>query len=294
MFSGKLLLIHLISFWLSIASLVAAFGDSKPGCQAKCGNVSIPYPFGITVGGDDDNRGAGGCSIQGVGYGYNVNCNTSYDPPKAFIGTGNLEILSISGTEIRIKSLVATLCYDMSGDLVPDGQNHQIVTSNLKPTPFTFSNTKNRLFTIGCNSAGALLGWDQLGKNYSSQCISMCSSKEDVREGSCNGNGCCQNTIPKGIKNFSVGLVWIANTTILSFNPCSYTFLADREQYTFYASDLQADSKVREIPQVLDWAIGSRTCTRKTAKVASIQSPVLLIAVKYLKFLKYMTIELMV
>ncbi|KAI3903062.1 hypothetical protein MKW92_012119, partial [Papaver armeniacum] len=62
------------------------------------------------------------------------------------------------------------------------------------------------------------------------------------------------------INNFSVGLVWIANTTILSFNPGSYTFLADHEQYTFYASDLQADSKVRGIPQVLDWAIGSRTC----------------------------------
>ncbi|RZC45796.1 hypothetical protein C5167_038760 [Papaver somniferum] len=256
----KLLLIQLISFWLSIASLVAAFGESKPGCQAKCGNVSIPYPFGITIGGDDDNRGAAGCSIHGVGYGYNINCNTSYVPPKAFIGTGNLEILSISETEIRIKNVVATLCYDMSGDLVLDDQNNQMVTSNLKSTPFTYSNTKNRLFAIGCNSGGALLGWDQLGKNYSSQCVSMCSSKEDVKEGSCNGNGCCQSTIPKGIKNFSLGLVRIANTTILSFNPCSYTFLADHEQYTFSASDLQADSKVREIPHVLDWAIGSRTC----------------------------------
>ncbi|KAI3921812.1 hypothetical protein MKX01_005501 [Papaver californicum] len=220
-------------------------------------NPADRFLHSIPVGGDDDNRGAGGCSIHEVGYGYNVNCNASYDPPKAFIGTGNLEILSISETEFRIKTVVATLCYDMSGDLVLDDQNHQIVTSDLMSTPFTFSDTKNRLFTIGCNSDGALSGWDQLGKNYSSQCLSMCSSKEDIKEGSCNGNGCCQSTIPKGIKNFSVGLIWIANTTILSFNPCSYTFLADHEQYTFYASDLQADSKVREIPEVLDWAIGT-------------------------------------
>ncbi|XP_026450161.1 wall-associated receptor kinase-like 8 [Papaver somniferum] len=108
MFSRKFLLIQTLSCWLPVVSLVAAFGETKPGCQARCGNISIPYPFGITVGGDDDNRGAGGCSIHGVGYGYNVNCNTSYDPPKAFIGRGKLEILSISETEIRQKSVDQT------------------------------------------------------------------------------------------------------------------------------------------------------------------------------------------
>ncbi|RZC67441.1 hypothetical protein C5167_011124 [Papaver somniferum] len=258
MFSQKFLLIQTISCWLPVVSLVAAFGETKPGCQARCGNISIPYPLGITVGGDDDSRGAGGCSIHGVGSGYNVNCNSSYDPPKAFIGRGKLEILSISETEIRQKSMVATLGYNMSGDLVLD---NQIVTSTLKPTPFTFSNTKNRLFTIGCNSGGALLGLDELGKNYSSQCVSVCNSREDMREGTCNGNGCCQNTIPKGINTLSTGLIWIPNNiTFLAFNPCSYAFLADREQYTFSASDLLPESKVKDIPVVLDWAIGTKTC----------------------------------
>ncbi|KAI3929091.1 hypothetical protein MKW92_028504 [Papaver armeniacum] len=238
--------------------LIAAFGETKPGCQARCGNISIPYPFGITVGGDDDSRGAGGCSIHGVGYGYNVNCNTSYDPPKAFIGRGKVEILSISETEIRQKSVVAALCYNMSRYLVLE---NQIVTSTLKPTPFTFSNTKNSLFTIGCNSGGAFLGLDELGKNYSSQCVSVCNSREDMREGSCNGSGCCQNTIQKGINTLSTGLIWIPNnTTFLAFNRCSYAFLADREQYTFSASDLLPESTVKDIPVVLDWAIGIKTC----------------------------------
>ncbi|KAI3882709.1 hypothetical protein MKX03_024147 [Papaver bracteatum] len=153
----------------------------------------------------------------------------------------------------------------MSGYLVLD---NQIVTSTLKPTPFTFSNTKNSLFTIGCNSGVAFLGLDELGKNYSSQCMSICNSREDMREGSCNGNGCCQSTIQKGINTLSTGLIcWpIAsdgpanNTTFLAFNPCSYAFLADREQYTFSASDLLPESKVKDIPVVLDWAIGTKTC----------------------------------
>lgn len=60
--------------------------------------------------------------------------------------------------------MVAALCYNMAGNLVLDDSR---VTSNLGSTPFTFSNTKNRLFTIGCNSGGTILGRDQLEKNYS-------------------------------------------------------------------------------------------------------------------------------
>ncbi|XP_026404089.1 wall-associated receptor kinase 2-like [Papaver somniferum] len=266
MFLPRLLFICLISCWFLLSPVVSAFGEAKPGCQAKCGNVSIPYPFGITVGGEDDYRGAQGCSIHGVGYGYNVNCNTSYDPPKAFIGTSNLEILSISETEIRKKNVVAALCYNMAGNLVLDDSR---VTSNLGSTPFTFSNTKNRLFTIGCNSGGTILGRDQLEKNYSSQCVSLCASQDFVKEGSCDGGGCCMNTIPKGIKWLSTGLVRVVNVSFLSFNPCSYAFLADQEQYTFSASDLLAESRVRNIPVVLDWAVGSKTCEEAQTDLAT-------------------------
>ncbi|XP_026390721.1 putative wall-associated receptor kinase-like 16 [Papaver somniferum] len=257
MFLQQMLLIQL-SLWLVVSTsvVVSAFFVTKPGCQAKCGNISIPYPFGTTVGGKDE--GAGGCSINGFGFGYNINCDTSYDPPRPFIGTGPFEISSISETEVRVKNDPSALCYNMSGDAVLE---QQIVTRDFLSTAFTFSNTKNRFFVVGCWSGGIIQVLDeQYQATQTTQCVSNCNSREQVKEGLCNGNGCCQSAISKGMQISKTGVVR-SNTTYLSFNPCSYAFLADYEQFTFNASYLLDDqSKIRDVPFVLDWVLGNKTC----------------------------------
>ncbi|GJY95191.1 wall-associated receptor kinase 2-like protein [Tanacetum coccineum] len=79
---------------------------AKPGCQTHCGNITVPYPFGI---GKDT-----GCYLDGDFY---LNCNTSFDPPKLFIMSGNLEIYNISDSELRIFTSVSTGCYsNLRGD----------------------------------------------------------------------------------------------------------------------------------------------------------------------------------
>lgn len=264
MFQQRLLVIQL-SCWLTLVSFIAAFGETKRGdCQSKCGDVSIPYPFGITAGGEDDHdtRGAEGCSIHGVGYGYNVNCNTSYNPPRPFIGTSNnLEILGISETEIHLKTLPDILCYNTSGDLVLNVSSDYM---DLFDTSFTFSAIKNRLFSLGCGGLGVTFGYkrpDQI-KPTSSSCISWCDSLEDVNEEACDGGGCCQVSIAKGIKQIEADLIWAINTSdtdLFSFNPCSYTFVADHERFTFSASSLMS-APDRDIPIAVDWAIGNMTC----------------------------------
>ncbi|KAK6790069.1 hypothetical protein RDI58_013869 [Solanum bulbocastanum] len=49
---------------------------AKPGCQTKCGNLSVPCPFGI---GTDD-----GFSIHPI---FDIRCNTSSNPPIAYLNT---------------------------------------------------------------------------------------------------------------------------------------------------------------------------------------------------------------
>ncbi|KAM7502483.1 hypothetical protein LguiB_001387 [Lonicera macranthoides] len=103
-----------------------------PNCEDRCGNISIPYPFGIGA----------NCS---AGKSFTITCRTSFKVPKPFIDVGiNLEVLEISllrGT-IRVKNPVVTsYCYKRSNDeLIMD----------LSSTPFSFSDS-NRFTAMGCD-----------------------------------------------------------------------------------------------------------------------------------------------
>ncbi|KAL0288592.1 UNVERIFIED_CONTAM: hypothetical protein Sangu_2652000 [Sesamum angustifolium] len=71
---------------------------SKPGCLSKCGDLTVPYPFGIGI--------KANCSINPF---FDINCNSSFNPPKAFLG--NHEVLGISETKILIRNKLASVCY---------------------------------------------------------------------------------------------------------------------------------------------------------------------------------------
>ncbi|KAI3991620.1 hypothetical protein MKX01_009662 [Papaver californicum] len=259
------------------ASLIV---QTKPGCPDKCGNVSIPYPFGIY-----DAAGGGECFINGVGYGYGVTCNTSYNPPKPFLGKGNIEVLSMSDSEIRVRSNhVASACFTESGVMIDrDGKspygNPNEIRYNLSRTSFTFSYTKNRIFSIGCDTATSFLGVsvdrNNSAKSYSSLCSSQCDTREAIIEGSCTGSGCCQLTIPKGMNKFGANVYSYDNyTKIWSFDHCGYTIMAEQDHYTFRASDLLLPStdfiaKGKDMPIVIDWAIGNKTCEEAQTDVGT-------------------------
>ncbi|CAI9782370.1 unnamed protein product [Fraxinus pennsylvanica] len=231
-------------------SIAAGATITKPGCPSKCGNLTVPFPFGVGVG--------SGCSI---GSWFDVNCSTSFDdPPKAFIGTGNLQILDISDNEIRIKSWVAASCYNRFGTLT----RQNVANIDLKPSsPYTFSDS-NKFTIVGCDEFALIAGSE--GRNFTSGCVSICSSSEDLIEGECSGIGCCQTAIPKGLKKFNSNLGTLNNhTNITSFNPCGYAFLGDQNSYIFHKSDLLDQTfqnrTIENVPVVIDWAIGNQNCT---------------------------------
>ncbi|KAI3995668.1 hypothetical protein MKX01_031441 [Papaver californicum] len=242
-------------FFFSSSSLAAVLGQTKPGCQPKCGNISIPYPFGIGE----------ACSIDSTiyGYGFNVECNTSSSPPKPLLHTSSFlsgeEIFGISDTEIRVKSLISENCFLKSG-VFP--QLNSIFVASSADSPFTVSHTKNKVFAVGCNTSFFTIMNLYGGRdNFTGSCSSKCERWNKVIEGSCTGSGCCETTFPKGV-HFIFGSVISDQTEVWPFNPCSYAFVAETNRFKFSALDLvDIHRKDRDdIRMVLDWAIGMETC----------------------------------
>ncbi|KAF6163890.1 hypothetical protein GIB67_024745 [Kingdonia uniflora] len=138
--------------WLTSASATL---EAKPGCQSTCGNVKIPYPFGV----------GSNCSIHPS---YSIDCDKSYNPHMPFISTTNLRVrvVNISETEVRIANKVAGSCH---GDLTLKN----LTQTNMSGTPYTLSGMRNKFYGTGCNTL-ALIRWSM--ENYIAGCVSYCSN----------------------------------------------------------------------------------------------------------------------
>ncbi|KAI3864455.1 hypothetical protein MKW92_008319, partial [Papaver armeniacum] len=267
MFLQFLLFLLLSSLTLTTSSSTTPLPLSKPGCQEKCGDFTIPYPFGI---GPSEN----GCSFTGDGVQrYNITCDTSFNPPKPFFWFGSakdsgkhnmIELIGMSESEIRVKTSPATVCYD---DKTGEATIDESPWMGLIFTPFSVSSTKNKFFGLGCDTVAQ--SFDPLS-GFNATCFTTCETREDIIDGSCAGRGCCQQELPRGLKRIFTVVVSStkpdgssAKPDILSFDPCSYSFVGEIDKYNFSASDLNGTNfhtKGRDIPIVLNWAIGNKTC----------------------------------
>ncbi|XP_076953211.1 wall-associated receptor kinase 2-like [Bidens hawaiensis] len=217
---------------------------SKPNCPTHCGNVKVPYPFGIGY-----NKG---CSLDNSFY---VTCNKSYEPPKLFLLSSNIEIYNISDSEFRIHSGVAYRCYKSNGTILEEFEWWSRLVS-----PFTFSQ-KNKFTVLGCDDYSLIRGTK--GTDFSSGCLGLCGKAEDVpNDGQCSGSGCCQTSIPKGLDYYNVTLHNFKNhTDVWSFNRCGLAFLGEEGSFLFRgASDLSDAKDVTErilstVHVVVDWVI---------------------------------------
>ncbi|KAG8378200.1 hypothetical protein BUALT_Bualt08G0113100 [Buddleja alternifolia] len=205
------------------------------GCRASCGNLTIPFPFGTSS----------DCNLDDS---FLVTCNHSYDPPKPFLNLGSIEVLDISlDGQMKVASSVASDCYDEYG-LQING-----TTSELTLSKFPISSTRNKFTAVGCDTYALIEGSEE-SKHMSAGCVSWCDSIASVVNGTCSGIGCCQTSIPKGIKDFFVGTRSFRNhTRVKSFNPCGYAFVVENEAFEFSTSDLKDLPNRKTVPVVLDW-----------------------------------------
>ncbi|KAK2980034.1 hypothetical protein RJ640_020060 [Escallonia rubra] len=232
------------------ASIVNATTITKPGCQPQCGNLTVPYPFGIGIG--------SGCSLDPW---FDITCNHTFNPPKPFITTSIIEVTEISDTQVRIKNFVASNCFNQTGEFT----SGFTASMELSKTYYTFSDA-NKFMVIGCDDL-ALIS-NEIGRKFKSGCVSVCANASDILdEGSCSGFGCCETSIPKGLQSFfaDLDIVTSSLTKVKSFDECGYAFLGEQERFNFRGapdlSDPDFMSRTTDtVPVVLDWVIGNTSC----------------------------------
>lgn len=240
---------------ICLALPATSAANTLPGCPDKCGDITIPYPFGTQA----------PCYREG----FDLTCNDSFSPPKLILGT-NIEVLEINITsaEVRVHNYIAYACYNQTNQK----QNYSNITSidlnklsssqvrvlSFSDSPYLFSSRRNKFTVIGCYTLAYIAG--QGDSPYQSGCVSFCEGLNSTtgNGGSCNGLGCCQTSIPESLHYYDVTWGFEQNEA-WQFNPCTYAALMQEDWYNFSVKDLEGfglyERNKQYAPVVLDWAI---------------------------------------
>uniref|UniRef100_A0A0A0KDE6 Protein kinase domain-containing protein n=1 Tax=Cucumis sativus TaxID=3659 RepID=A0A0A0KDE6_CUCSA len=257
--TAKKLVPLIIAIVVNIAIFSAAVSSSpvpslaKLGCESKCGDVEIPFPFGMS-----DN-----CYLN---INFSITCNhTHFTPAKPFLMNSNVEVTNISlHGELHVLNYVARACYSEDGSA--DIKNRP----SIRVPMFTISNTKNKFTVIGCDTYAYISG-ELDGESYRSGCMALCGTfRKNIKDGSC-WSGCCQLEIPKGLQKLALEVGSFHNYTEpenksnLNLSQCGYAFVIEQNIFNFKKSYINNYTE-EKVPLVLDWKIKHENCSTDKCK----------------------------
>ncbi|KAL2920876.1 Wall-associated receptor kinase 5 [Bienertia sinuspersici] len=230
-----------------------------PNCPEKCGDVTIPYPFGI---GDK-------CHYNHPQDGsfFDINCNASNIPK---YGVMVVEKITVDG-EIRVQNDISYVCYQ------DNGTRHTTISHTWRTsiTRFAISTTENMIGAIGCDTYAVFSGtrMDSSSSEFLTGCVTGCKKQSDVGT-SCSGVGCCEVSMPKGVTNISVNASSMnQHKDVKLFNPCSIAFVVAKDQgqsdqslpfpiQSIITKDATYFSDQNNLlkPVVYHWSVGTKKC----------------------------------
>ncbi|XP_019157220.1 PREDICTED: wall-associated receptor kinase 2-like [Ipomoea nil] len=241
-----LLLIHLTSTQASSSVQMA-----KPGCQKKCGNLTIPYPFGIGK----------GCYLDDE---FEVTCNKStHLASLSLVGGLILNIYDISTEYVSIEAVNLPFLFNRSTGENLDGS---LLGSDLLPSKhYNFSSAKNKLVAMGCDVFAYIK--DRSSGEVISECASFCRDHDNsspLGPTSCSSGrgGCCQSLNISGpMTNFSA-MMHTMNTLDRSWvgRGCNFLLIVDRDFSDYGRINVSDCDRSYKLPMVLDWTVSDRSC----------------------------------
>ncbi|WVY92610.1 hypothetical protein V8G54_031698 [Vigna mungo] len=219
------LVIHFIIFvtWF-IHTEVSAQDDlqvvAKPGCDSQCGDLEIPFPFGMNA------------SECYAGKWFEIECrNTStYQTPY-------LKSIGLQVTSIDVQQGMVTINNPIyrnncgTKDSTP-------VNRSLEGSPFVYSQ-HNKFVAAGCNIIALL----KINGSEGSGCVSICDEdlkvddigKMELKNSNCNGKSCCENSLPAYLKEYSTEVKGLKENE--TDGECSYAMVVQQEELNPYEWD---------------------------------------------------------
>uniref|UniRef100_A0ACD5WIK8 Uncharacterized protein n=2 Tax=Avena sativa TaxID=4498 RepID=A0ACD5WIK8_AVESA len=239
---------------LGLILLAAQYGPGSAvpssECRRKCGNVEIPYPFGI-------DPKIPNCSLA---EGFDLSCEVQEGISKPF-KQGVFEVLNISLTAgtVRVLNYIVGYCYNSSTTSMEYFGRYGGVNEGSPSSPYRVSNIQNRFTVIGCSAIALMYDDDLTG--YRGFGVATCRNMSDLVDGSCSGIGCSQTTIPKRIYYYATAFQdWVNSTSeTWKFNRCNYAVVMEAAEFRFSASYINTaefnDTNDGRVPMVFDWAV---------------------------------------
>ncbi|KAM3737039.1 hypothetical protein ACB098_09G026700 [Castanea mollissima] len=227
----------LVLLTYELAEAAAAAPIAKPDCNSSCGNLKIPYPFGIGP----------HCYMDKL---FEVVCNGTGSSAKAFLTSIDKEVLQINisypTVQVQMPIIYSNGCRSSGSGAALD----------ISGSPFNFSFNDNTFISVGCDNFATITG---LGPVVFG-CKSHCNKSKIVEGTRCSGFNFCQSSyFPINQQEFHVEFRSINESKVRDEKACKYAFLVDQNWLESNKPDPSSVQYWETVPVVLKWAISMPT-----------------------------------
>ncbi|XP_027932949.1 wall-associated receptor kinase-like 8 [Vigna unguiculata] len=227
------LVLHFIvlAIWSVLVEVSSSQEDypsvAKPGCDSRCGDLQIPFPFGMK---------SSECYAEKW---FEIECRNS----ATYHQTPYLKSIGVEVTSIDVGRGTVTIIHPVYRSNCGT-KDSPPVNLTLEGSPFVYSQEQNKFVAAGCN----IIAFLQVNGTGSSGCVSICDKdlkvddigKLELKNNDCNGKNCCQNSLPPYLKEYSTQVKGLKENEM--DDECSYAMVV-QQHLTLYPRYYRPDCR---------------------------------------------------